>query len=48
MGFRLRVVGLWGCGVWVGDTDYRSTLLIRNGFFLGLYSRPMPRALWWC
>ena len=26
---------------------YRGTSLIRNCFLLGLYSRPMPRALWW-
>ena len=26
---------------------YRGTSLIRNGHSLGLYSRPVLRALWW-
>ena len=27
--------------------EYRGTSLIRNNPSLGLYSRLMPRALWW-
>ena len=32
----------------VPDLDrYRGTLLIRNKFLLGPYSRAMSRAIWW-
>ena len=30
-----------------GDVLYRGTSLIRNSALLGLYSRTMPRTLWW-
>ena len=31
----------------IPDMTDRGTSLIRNSPFLGSYSRPMPRALWW-
>ena len=43
---RGRVVRVWEGSSFEFEPGYRVTSLMRNCILLGLYSRPMPRALW--